>query len=117
MEGDAGEIRDDQPAGNLAVALGVFEAADVSHALGVGLSEVLAGGLVLHEQAARPEQVNKAPVAAELSDRLLERGDGAAADAEDVEEVVPEGLAFGGFAGFALPFPAKDDGTVANLIP
>ena len=42
---------------------------------------------------------------------------GAAADAEDVEEVVPEGLAFGGFAGFAPPFLAEGDGAVANLIP
>ena len=50
-------------------------------------------------------------------DRLLEGGDGAAADAEDVEELVPEGLAFGGFAGFASPFFAKGDGAVANLVP
>ena len=72
---------------------------------------------MLGEQPARPEQVNEAPVAGELLDRLLEGGDGAAADAEDVEEVVPEGLAFGGLAGFALPFPAEGDGAVANLIP
>ena len=50
-------------------------------------------------------------------DRLLEGGNGAAADAEDVEEVVPEGLAFGGLARFAPPFPAEGDGAVADLIP
>ena len=81
------------------------------------LAEVFAGGLVLRQQPARPEQVNEAPVAGELLDRLLEGGDGAAADAEDVEEVVPEGLAFGGLAGLALPFAAEGDGAVANLIP
>src|ERR1017187_3995867 len=67
----------------------------------------------------RPGQnrVNEAPVPGELADGLLEGGDGAAADAEDIDEVVPEGLAFGGLAGFALPFAAEGDGAVANLIP
>jgi hypothetical protein len=62
---------------------------------------------VLGEQAARPEQVNEAAIAGELLHRLLEGGDGAAADAEDVEELVPEGLALGGFACFAFPIPGK----------
>jgi hypothetical protein len=44
-------------------------------------------------------------------------GDGAATDAEDVEEVVPEGLAFGDLARFALPFPADGNGAVTGLIP
>ena len=117
MEGDAGEIRDDQPAGNLAVAPGILEAADVGHALRVRLSQILAGGLVFHEQAARPEQIDEAPIAGKLSDRLLEGGDRAPADAEDVEKLIPEGLAFGGFAGNATPVFAKDNGAVANLIP
>ena len=117
VEGDAGEIRDDQPAGNLAVAPGILEAADVGHALRVRLSQILAGGLVFHEQAARPEQINEAPIAGKLSDRLLEGGDRAAADAEDVEKLIPEGLAFGGFAGNASPVFAKDNGAVTNLIP
>ncbi len=117
VEGNAREIRDDQPAGNLAVAPGVLEAADVVHALGVGLVESGPGGLVLGEQAGRPEQVNEAPIAGELFYRLFEGGDGAATDAEDVEELVPKGLALGGFAGFALPFLGKSDGPVANLVP
>jgi hypothetical protein len=70
----------------------------------VGLVEALAGGLVFDEQAARPEQINEAPIAGELLDQLLKGGDGAAPDAEDVEEVVPEGLALGGLPRFALPF-------------
>ena len=37
--------------------------------------------------------------------------------AEDVEELVPEGLAFGGFARFAPPFLADGDGAVADLVP
>ena len=85
--------------------------------MGVGLVEALAGGLVLSQQVARPEQINEAPVAGELFDGLLEGGDGAAADAEDVEEVVPEGLTFGGLARLALPFAAEGDGAVANFIP
>ena len=66
---------------------------------------------------ARPEQVNEAPVAGELFNRFLEGSHRAAADAKDVEEVVLERLAFGGLAGFALPFAAEGDGAVANLIP
>jgi hypothetical protein len=46
---------------------------------GVGLAEVLAGGLVLDEQPARPEQINEAPIAAEFLDRLLKASDRAAA--------------------------------------
>ena len=72
---------------------------------------------MLRQQAARPEQVNEAPAAVELPDGLLESGDSAAANAEDVEEVVPRGLAFGGLVGFALPFPAERDGAAAYFIP
>lgn len=72
---------------------------------------------MLGEQAARPEQINETPIAGELIDWLLEGGDGVAADAEDVEELVPEGLVLGGFAGFAFPFLGKSDGAVANLVP
>ena len=42
---------------------------------------------------------------------------GASADAEDVEELVPEGLPLGGFAGFTFPLLAEGDGAVANLVP
>ena len=62
-------------------------------------------------------RVYETPIAGELLDRLLKRSDGAATDAEDVEEVVPVGLALGGFAGFAFPFFAKGDGAMANLVP
>jgi len=117
VQGDAGEIGDDQPTGNLAVAAGVLEAADVGQALRMRLAEIGAGRFVFDEQLAGPEQVNKASVAGEFLDRFLEGGHGAAADAEDVEELVPEGLVFGGFAGFGLPILAKGDGAVANLVP
>jgi hypothetical protein len=41
------------------------DASGRGHALGVGLVEALAGGLVLGQQTARPEQVNEAPVTGE----------------------------------------------------
>jgi hypothetical protein len=81
------------------------------------LAEIGPGGFVLDKQASRPEQVDETPIAGELLDRLLESGDGAAADAEDVEEIIPERLSLSGFTSFALPFLAEGDGAVANLVP
>jgi hypothetical protein len=83
----------------------------------VRLSQILAGGLVLDKQPARPKQVNESPIAGEFFYRLLECSDRTTADAEDVEEFVPEGLALGGFAGFTLPVFAEGDGAVANFVP
>jgi len=78
--------------------------------LGVRFAKIFASRLVLDEQATWPEQVNEAPVAREFLNWFLKGGDGAATDAEDIEEVVPEGLAFGGFAGLAFPIFAEGDG-------
>lgn len=50
-------------------------------------------------------------------DGLFEGGDGAAFDAEDVEEFVPEGLGFGAFFGGALPLVGKGDGALADFVP
>jgi hypothetical protein len=70
---------------------------------------------VLDEHSARPEQINEAPIAGQLLDRLLESGNGAATDTKDVEEFVPESLAFGGFASFAIPVFAKGNGADTTM--
>ena len=58
---------------------------------------------VLGEERARPEWVDEVVVAPEIANRFLEGRHRAAPDAEDFEEVVPEGLGFGAFAGFVDP--------------
>ena len=72
---------------------------------------------MFHEQPPWPKEVNEAPIAGKLSDRLLESGDCAPADSEYVEKLIPEGLAFRGLTGHASPVPAKGDGAVADLVP
>lgn len=62
------------------------------------------GTLVLDEEFPRPDEVDVAKFSAELFHRLLEGGDGAAADAEHVEEFIPKGLPLGFFADSGLPF-------------
>ena len=62
--------------------------------LRLGLAEVFAETFVFDQQHAGPEQVNVAVVAGDFLDRLFKAGDHAAADAEDLEEFVPESLLF-----------------------
>ena len=78
------------------------ETADVFHALGVGFIEIRSGGFVLDEDAGRPEKIDLAPGSREFPHGFLEGGDGAALDAEDVEELVPKCLALG-FLGDGVP--------------
>ena len=102
VEGDALEIGNDQPARHFLFPAGIDETADVFHALGVGFIEILSGGFVLDEDAGRPEKIDLAPSSREFPHGLFEGGDGAALDAEDVEELVPKSLALG-FLGGGVP--------------
>ena len=52
-----------------------------------------------------------------LPHRLLEAGDGAAAFAEDVEELVPKRLRIAALAGGVAEVAAKGDGALADLVP
>ncbi|MEI6607169.1 MAG: hypothetical protein WCP35_17795 [Verrucomicrobiota bacterium] len=72
VEGDAIEIGDDEPARDFLGAAGIHQAANVPQTLGMRLVQVLAGGLVLDEDAARPEDVDVAPIAGEFFDGFLE---------------------------------------------
>ena len=59
---------------------------------------------MLDEEVAGPESVDLSGGSFELLDVALERDEPAAVDAEDLEEVVPEALALGVLARFALSF-------------
>ena len=69
------------------------------------------------EQHALPEEVDAARPAGDVVDGHFERSDGAAADAEDFEELVPEGLGFGVFLRCVRPFGGKADGVLADFVP
>src|SRR5690606_35427663 len=97
--------------------LGVAQAVEVVAGLGVGAVQVLAAGLVLDQQHTLPEQVNVAILAINLLDPLLEAGDALAADAEDVEELVPEGLGLGILRGHIGPFLREAQGPILDLVP
>lgn len=77
---------------DVAWELVVLQARKVVEGLGAGAVEITASRLVLNQQLAFPEQVDETLAVAQLLDRLLEGGDQAAFDAEDLEEVVVEGL-------------------------
>ena len=105
MERDAGEVGNDDVAGDFVVAAFIDKCLDVIESLGLSTAEVLPGALVLHEQDAFPKQINCAVVPGEFFDGFFKARDGTAAHAEDVKEFVPEGLLLGCFTCDARPFP------------
>jgi len=72
---------------------------------------------VLGNDTAFPEQVDEVGFALEVLDRFIETGDLAAADAEDVEEFIPEGLGFGALTRGVGPRPGEEDGLVLDFVP
>lgn len=90
---------------------------DVVEGLGFSGFEAGPGAFMLDEEFAFPEQVDEAVGAAEALDGLFKGGDEAALNAEDVEELVPEGLLVGLFAFGRGPIAREEGGAVANFIP
>jgi len=82
-----------------------------------GVARVCAVALVLDEELAAPEEVDGALVAFEVGDIRLEGGEGGAAEAEDVEELVPEGLLLGALGAVASVVAGEADGAVADFVP
>ncbi len=72
---------------------------------------------MLRDQPALPEEVDEVVCSAEIADRLLEVGDGSAADAEDFEELVPEGLCLAPLARRLAIRLRERDGALADFIP
>ena len=67
VQGDAGEVGDDDVAGNFICAAFAREVLDVAERLRLGLAEVFAEALVFDEHDARPEKINVAVVAGDVS--------------------------------------------------
>jgi hypothetical protein len=99
------------------LATGVDEVVDVGEGLGLGGVEGMAGGFVLDEELAGPEEVDEADGAGETLYGLLKGRDHAAGDAEDVEEFVPEGLLVGLLAGGVLPGAREVESALTDFVP
>ena len=117
VDGDAGEVGEDDVAGDFLLATLADEIADVAEGLGLRLAEVATEALVFDQQDAGPEEVDEAAVAGDLLDRLLKAGHELATQAEDLEELVPEGLLVGGLPRGARPFAGEADGVLADFVP
>src|SRR6185437_8538661 len=117
IEGDAGEVGNDDVARSIVHAPVSGEVLDIFEGLRLSLSEVLAEALVFNEQDAGPEKIDKTVLTGNFPDRFFKARDNATADTEDVEEFVPEGLLFGAFAFDAGPFLRKGNRTMADFVP
>lgn len=104
MERDAGKIGDDDVSGDFVDAAFTREVLNVTEGLRFRLAEVLAEAFMLDKNNFGPEQIDVAVFARDFLYGFLEDRNGAAADAKDIEEFVPESLLFGAFAGGACPF-------------
>ncbi|WBT05848.1 hypothetical protein PFY01_14200 [Brevundimonas vesicularis] len=72
---------------------------------------------MLDQQLAFPEQVDEALALAKLLDWLLEGGDQAALDAEDLEKVVVKALGFATFVTGVGPLACEVRRASAYLVP
>ena len=96
----------------------VAQAGEVVARLAGGRVEVLAPRFVLDEHHPFPEVVDAPPAAdgQQAADRLFEGADAASVDAEDVEEVLPEGLRVGLLAACVPVFEDKGLRALANFV-
>ena len=102
---------------HIARQLALDDAGEVVQRLLVGAVEVLATRLVFGDQHALPEQVDLAAPIAEFFGRLFKAGDAPPRDAEDVEELVPEGLCLGGFPRLVSPLARERQRPILDLVP
>jgi hypothetical protein len=117
VQGNAGEIRDNNVTGNLVHAAIAGEVLNIAEGLGLRLAEVSAAAFVLDQDFAGPEEVNETVLAGDFVNRLLKGGHEAALDAEDLEKLIPKGLLFSLFAFDSRPCVGKSDSTMADFIP
>ena len=95
----------------------LLKAGKVVQGLFLGAREIPAGTLLLDEEHAFPEQVDEASLVTKFLDGFLEAGDAAARDAENLEKLVVEGLAFPTFVVGMVPFLGKAGGASSDLVP
>ena len=117
VEGKPDKIGDDDVPRHFVLAAVADEVLDILEGLRLGLAQILAAALVFDEQHPLPEEIDPSIPPGNLLDWLLERGQGTAAHAENLEELVPKRLLFGDFASCAGPFRRETYGVLADLVP
>lgn len=117
VQGDSFKVGNDDVSGDFPGAAFAGQILDVAECLRFGFPEIRSGTLMLNKNNTPPEQVDEAILSGDFPDGFLEAGDYPAADAEYVEELVPERLFFGGFALFAGPLAGEPDRVVADFVP
>src|SRR5450759_3637927 len=95
----------------------LLEAGKVVKGLFLGAREIPASILLLDEEHALPEQVDESSFCTKLLDGFLEAGDAPAGDAENLEKLIVEGLAFATFVMGILPFLGKAGSASSDLVP
>ena len=113
MQFEALEIADENVTGKLVL----FQAGEVIKSLLLGAREVTPRALLLYEQYALPEKVDKAALVAEFLYRFLEAGDPATRDAEHLEEFVVEGLALATLIVSVLPLVGEACRACSDFVP
>ena len=109
VQGDAGEIGNDDIARNFIHAPFPREVLDVAESLRSALPKSLPKLLCSTRTTPGQKQINVAVVAGDFLDRLFKARHDATANTEDIEEFIPESLLFRLFALGARPFLRKGD--------
>ncbi len=112
-QGEGLEVADEDVARDFRV----LQPGQIADGLIPGLDHVGAGRLVLGQQDAGPEQVDAAVAGVRQLDPRLEGGAAATPVAEDLEQLVVEGLRLAPLVGLACPALGECGGARANLTP
>ena len=117
MQREAGEIGDKHIARRLLAATRVVKVLNIAHRLRMSLAQIPATRLVFRDQLAGPQQIDEVGRATQIADGLLERRDGTAADAENLEKLIPKRLAIGSLSRGVGPIARKGGRAVADFVP
>ena len=90
---------------------------EVGACLLVGVFEVAPGALLLDDEHAGPEQVDEAGIVVQLPHVFFVAGHAPPPHAEDMEEVVVEGLRLALLVGRVAPLACESRGARADLVP
>ena len=117
MERDSSKVGDDNVAWDFVFAALAEQVLNVAEGLRLGFAQVFAKTLVLDEQHVGPEEVDVAVFAGDFPHRLLERSHSPAANAEDLEKVVPKRLLLCPLTPSTGPIAGEANSVLSNFIP
>ncbi len=117
MDGNTGEVGDDDVTGGFFFPAFVDQVGDVADGLGVGFGQVCSAGFVLANELARPEHVDAIGGALQGFDGFFKGSDSPTGLAKNVEKLVPKGVGFGVLFFSTGPLAGEGDGSLLDFIP